>query len=105
VRAATHLDVPDPVLAAILSLSASTVEQARKSETHLIQDWLTRERAVPLLRLSRALDHGLGGDAEAAGSWMRSHNSAFGARPLDVLQKAGGPQSVLDRVQTLLGLS
>jgi hypothetical protein len=105
VRAATHLDVPDPVLATILGLSASAVEQARKSKTHLIQDWLTRERAVPLLRLSRALDLGLGGDAEAAGRWIRRHNTAFGASPLDVLQTAGGPQSVLDRVQILLGLS
>jgi Protein of unknown function (DUF2384) len=104
-RAAAHLGLPDPVLATILGLAASAVEQARKSETQLIQDWLTLERAAPLLRLSRALDHGLGGDAEAAGSWMRSHNSAFGASPLDVLQTPGGPQSVLDRVQTLLGLS
>jgi hypothetical protein len=105
VRAATHLGLPDAVLATILGLSASAVEQARSSQVPLLQDWLTLERAVPLLRLSRALDTGLGGDAEVAGSWMRSHNSAFAARPIDVLQTADGPQRVLDRVQILLGLS
>lgn len=105
VRAAAHLGLPDPVLATILGLPASAVEQARESRTLLIQDWRTLEHAGPLLRLSRALDHGLGGDLEAAGSWLRSHNTAFGARPLDVLQTAGGPQRVLDRVQTLLASS
>jgi Protein of unknown function (DUF2384) len=104
-RAAAHLGLPDPVLATILGLSASAVEQARKREIQLIEDWLTLERAVSLLRLSRALDHGLGSEPEAAGSWMRSHNTAFGARPIDVLQTAGGSQRVLDRVQTLLGSS
>ena len=104
-RAAAHLGLPDPVLATILGLSASAIEQARSSQAPLLQDWLTLERAVPLLRLSRALDKGLGGDAEVAGSWMRSHNSAFAARPIDVLQTSGGPQRVLDRVQTLLGSS
>jgi hypothetical protein len=105
VRAAAHLGLPDPVLATILGLSASAVAQARENSTPLIQDWLTLERAVPLLRLSRAFDQGLGGVPEAAGSWMRSHNTAFGARPIDVLQTAGGLQRVLDRVQTLLGSS
>jgi hypothetical protein len=105
VRAAAHLGLPDPVLATILGLPTSVVEQARESRTLLIQEWRTLERAAPLLRLSRALDHGLGGDLEAAGSWLRSHNTAFGACPLDVLQTAGGSQRVLDRVQTLLGSS
>jgi hypothetical protein len=104
-RAAAHLGLPDPVLATILGLSASAVEQVRENQTSLIQDWRTLERAGPLLRLSRALDRCLGGDPEAAGSWMRSHNTGFGARPLDVLQTANGPQRVLDRVQTLLGSS
>jgi uncharacterized protein (DUF2384 family) len=105
VRAAAHLNLPDPVLATILGLSASAVEQARESQASLIQDWRTLERAASFLRLSRVLDSGLGGDAEAAGSWMRSHNTAFGARPIDILQTADGPQRVLDRVQTLLGSS
>jgi hypothetical protein len=104
-RAAAHLGLSDPVLATILGLPASAVEQAQESQTSLIQNWQALERAVPLLRLSRALDQGLGGDAEAAGSWMRSLNTAFGARPIDVLQSASGPQRVLDRVQTLLGSS
>jgi uncharacterized protein (DUF2384 family) len=104
-RAAAHLGLSDPVLATILGLSASAVAEAKENKTPLIQDWRTLERAAALLRLSRALDQGLGGDAEAAESWMRSHNTAFGARPIDVLQSAGGPQRVLDRVQTLLGSS
>jgi uncharacterized protein (DUF2384 family) len=104
-RAAAHLGLPDPVLATILGLAASAVEQAKKSQSPLIQDRRLLERTAPLLRLSRALDQGLGGDPEAAGSWLRSHNTAFGARPIDVLQTAGGSQRVLDRVQTLLGSS
>jgi uncharacterized protein (DUF2384 family) len=104
-RAAAHLGLPDPVLATILGLSASGVEQARESQTPVIQDWLTLERAAPLLRLSRALDQGLGGDAEAVESWIRSHNTAFDERPIDILQTAGGPQRVLDHVQGLLGSS
>jgi hypothetical protein len=105
VRAAAHLGLPDPVLATILGLSTLAVEETTESQTSLIQDWQTLERAAPLLRLSRALDHGLGGDAEAAESWMRSHNTGFDARPIDVLQTVGGPERVLDRVQTLLGSS
>jgi Protein of unknown function (DUF2384) len=104
-RAAAHLGLPDPVLATILGLSASGVEQARESQTPVIQDWLTLERAAPLICLSRALDYGVCGDAEAAESWIRSHNTAFGARPIDVLQTADGPQRVLDHVQSLLGSS
>jgi hypothetical protein len=67
-RTAAHLGLPDPVLATILGLSASAVEQTRATQTPLIQDWETLERAAPLLRLSRALDHGLGGDPEAVES-------------------------------------
>jgi uncharacterized protein (DUF2384 family) len=104
-RAAAHLGLPDPVLATVLGLSASGVEQARESQTPVIQDWLTLERAAPLIRLSRTLDYGVCGDAEAAESWIRSHNTAFGARPIDVLQTADGPQRVLDHVQSLLGSS
>ncbi|WP_414476428.1 antitoxin Xre/MbcA/ParS toxin-binding domain-containing protein [Microvirga sp. M2] len=104
-RAAAHLGLPDPVLATILGLSVSIVEAARENESALIQNWLTLERAAPLIRLSRALDHGLRGDPEAARSWMRSHNTALGDCPIDVLQTTGGPQRVLDHVQCLLGSS
>lgn len=104
-RAAAHLGLPDPVLATVLGLSASGVKQARENQTTLIQDRLTLKRAAPLLRLSRALDHGLGGDPEAVESWVRSHNTAFDERPIDVLQTAGGPQRLLDHVQGLLGSS
>lgn len=104
-RAAAHLGLPDPVLATILGLPASGVEQARESQTPVIQDWLTLERAAPVIRLSRALDQGLGGDAEAIESWVSSHNTAFGERPINILQTAGGPQKVLDHVQGLLGSS
>jgi hypothetical protein len=103
-RAAAHLGLPYPVLAAILGLSTLEVEQAIGSQTPVIQDWPTLECAAPLLRLSRALDGGLG-SPEAAESWMRSHNSAFGARPIDVLQTIDGPQRVLDHAQALLGSS
>jgi uncharacterized protein (DUF2384 family) len=102
-QAAAHLGLPDPVLATILGLSASAVEQARATQTPLIQDWLTLERTAPLLCLSRALNHGLGGDPKAVESWVRSHNTAFDERPIDVLQTADGPQRVLDHVQALLG--
>jgi hypothetical protein len=101
-RAAAHLGLPDPVLATILGRPTSEIEQALKSQTPVIQDWLTLERAAPLLRLSRALDGRLG-SPEAAESWMRSHNSTFGARPVDVLQTIDGPQRVLDHAQALLG--
>ncbi|WP_036351443.1 antitoxin Xre/MbcA/ParS toxin-binding domain-containing protein [Microvirga sp. BSC39] len=104
-RAAAHLSLPDPVLATILGLSASGVEQGRESQTPVIQDWLTLERAAPVIRLSRALNQDLGGDAEAVESWVRSHNTAFDERPIDILQTAGGPQRVLDHVQALLGSS
>lgn len=102
-RAGAHLGLPDPVLATILGLSGSAVEQAREDQTPLIQGWRTLARAAPLLRLSRALDQGLGRDPDATESWIRSHNTAFGARPLDVLQTSDGPQRVLDHVQALLG--
>jgi uncharacterized protein (DUF2384 family) len=104
-RAAAHLGLPDPVLAAILGLAPSAVEQAKESQSPLIQDRRLLERAAPLLRLSRALDYGVGGDPEAAESWMTSHNTGFDAPPIDVLQTVGGPERVLDRVQTLLGSS
>jgi hypothetical protein len=104
-RAAAHLGLPDPVLATILGLPASAVEQARANQTPLIQGRETLERAAPLIRLSRALDHGLGGDPEAVESWVRSHNTAFDDSPIDILQMAGGPQRVLVYVQGLLGSS
>lgn len=104
-RAAAHLGLPDPVLAQILGLSVAEIEQARENQVPLIQDRLTLVRMAPLLRLSRLLDHSLGGKPESAASWMTSHNTAFGARPLDVLQTPDGPQRVLDHVQALLGSS
>src|SRR5690606_1946797 len=100
-RAATHLGLPDPGLATVLGLSASSVAQARKSQTPLIQDRLTLERAIPLLRLVRAL----GDDPKAAETRMRSHNSALAARPIEILQTADGAQRLLDHVRALLGSS
>jgi uncharacterized protein (DUF2384 family) len=104
-QAAAHLGLPDPVLATILGLSAAAIARARENRTPLIHDRLTLVHVAPLLRLSRALDYSLGGNPESVASWMRSHNTAFGARPLDVLQTPDGPQRVLDHVQALLGSS
>ena len=53
--AARHLGLPGPVLATILGLSASAVEQVRESQTPVIQDWRMLEHATPLLRLSTPL--------------------------------------------------
>jgi hypothetical protein len=102
-QAAAHLGLSDPVLATILGLSATSVERTRDNKMPLIQDQLTLERAAPLLRLSQVFNLGLGDNPEATENWMRSHNSALGARPIDVLQTAGGMERILEHVQAVLG--
>lgn len=53
------------------------------------------ELALFLVRLYRGLDAIVGGDVDAARSWLRSPNTALSASPIDLVQTIGGITSLV----------
>ena len=82
VRTAAALGLKNVQLARILGVSAPTVSRLTRGDWSLAQQPKAYELAVLLVRLYRSLDS-ITGDDDASRSWLRSRNTALGARPID----------------------
>ena len=94
-RAAQRLALPNRALAAILGLSEATISRMGSGTYQLTPGDKPFELAVLFLRLFRALDAIVGGDAAAARAWLRSENTVLGATPASVIQSVSGLVNVV----------
>jgi hypothetical protein len=94
-RAAERLALPNRVLAGILGLSEATISRMGSGTYQLAAGDKPFEMALLFLRLFRALDAIVGGDATAARAWLRGDNTVLGATPLSVIQSVSGLVNVV----------
>ena len=94
-RAAERLALPNRVLAGILGLSEATISRMGSGTYLLAPGDKPFEIAVLFLRLFRALDAIVGGDAAAASAWLRGENTVLGATPLSAIQSVSGLVNVV----------
>lgn len=97
VRAAAALGLKNVQLARILGVSAPTISRLTRGDWSLAQQPKAYELAVLLVRLYRSLDS-ITGDDEASRSWLRSRNTALGARPIDLIASITGLVETLSYV-------
>lgn len=94
-RAAARLGLPNRILATVLGVSEATVSRMG-SGTYLLKPGdKAFELAVLFLRLFRALDAIVGGDAPAARAWLHNENTALGAVPLALIGSVSGLVNVV----------
>jgi transcriptional regulator with XRE-family HTH domain len=96
IRAAERLNLPQAVLAGILGVSEATVTRIKSGTFTLDKNPKAFELALLFVRLYRSLDGIVGGDRESAASWMRGHNTALKARPIEAIQSITGLMNVVD---------
>jgi hypothetical protein len=90
VRAADLLRVSNTLLGAVIGVSAPTVSRMKNGGYLLTDGSKPFEMAQLFLRLFRSLDSIVGGDDEAARSWLTTENRSLGGRPIDLIQKVVG---------------
>jgi DNA-binding XRE family transcriptional regulator len=101
VRAAQKLGLTNRTLATIVGLSEPTISRMSKGEY-----WLSRgdkkafELSVLFVRLFRSLDAIMGGDEQAARSWLNSENLALHAAPIILIQNVSGLVNVVQYLDT-----
>ena len=100
-RAADRLGLPQKDLATLLGVSASTV--SRFSQRPLDPRSKEGELAVLFVRLYRSLDALVGGQDEAARSWMHSDNDHLGGPPARLVQTVTGLVHVLEYLDAMRG--
>lgn len=83
-RAAGQLDLSQAELAKVLGVSPAAVSRAVNGG-RLPDNPKTLELATLFIRLYRALDAIIGGEALVASAWLRNPNAALGMRPIDAI--------------------
>lgn len=90
VRAGQHLELSQAMLARIIGASEATVSRMRDGRYALVRGSKPFEIGLMFVRLFRGLDAMTGGDDAASRSWLRTHNTALGARPHDLIATVEG---------------
>jgi len=90
IRAAALLDIPNTVLAKVLGVSEASISRMRAGKFNLEQSPKAFELSVLFVRLFRGLDAIVGGDADAARSWLRTENTALRGTPIRLIQSVIG---------------
>ncbi len=94
-RAAARLGLPNRVLAGILGVSEATVSRMGSGSYLLKPGDKTFELAVLFLRLFRALDAIVAGDAAAGRAWLQNENTTLGAVPVTLIASVSGLVNVV----------
>lgn len=94
-RAAGRLGLPNRVIARVLGLSEATISRMGSGTYRLTPGDKPFELAILFLRLFRALDAIVGGDAPAARAWLQNENTVLGAAPVDVIATVSGLVNVV----------
>lgn len=100
-RAADRLGLAQKDLATVLGISPSTV--SRFGQRPLDPRSKEGELAVLFVRLFRSLDAMVGGQDEAARSWMHAENSHLGGPPARLVQTVTGLVHVLEYLDAMRG--
>jgi transcriptional regulator with XRE-family HTH domain len=100
-RAAERLGLAQKDLAVVLGVSASTV--SRFPQRPLDPRSKEGELAALFVRLYRSLDALVGGQDEAARSWMHSDNTHLGSPPARLVQTVTGLVHVLEYLDAMRG--
>jgi len=95
VRAADRLHLTARTLATVIGVSEATVSRMKRREFGLEPGTKPFELAVLFIRLFRSLDAIVGGDDEAAASWLVNPNTSLDARPIEKLQTVSGLVDVI----------
>ena len=95
IRAAERLGVSQRDLGTIIGVSESTVSRIKTGDFPLDRDPKAFELSLLFVRLYRSLDAIVGGDTQAAASWLKSFNTALDARPIDAIQSITGLVNVI----------
>jgi transcriptional regulator with XRE-family HTH domain len=95
IRAAERLRVSQRDLGSIIGVSESTVSRIKTGDFPLDRDPKAFELSLLFVRLYRSLDAIVGGDTDAAASWLKSFNIALDARPIDAIQSITGLMNVI----------
>lgn len=90
VRAADRLGIPNNVLARVLGLSQASVSRLKNGQYLLPPETKAFELAAHFVRLFRGLDAIVGGDDQAARSWLGADNLALRGRPIELIQNVAG---------------
>lgn len=94
-RAAGRLGLSHRVLASILGVSEATVSRMGSGAYLLRPGDKPFDLAVLFLRLFRALDAIVGGDAAAARAWLQNENTVLGAAPVTLIGSVSGLVNVV----------
>jgi hypothetical protein len=94
-RAAAELGLSNRSLARVVGLSEASVSRIGKGALLLSPSDKAFELGLLFVRLFRSLDSIVGGDGAVARAWLRSDNTALGAKPLDLIETVPGLVNVL----------
>lgn len=90
VRASEHLGMSNRLLAEVLGLSEASVSRLKTGRYFLTPGTKAYELALMLVRLFRGLNAIMGGDDDAARSWLRARNTALRGQPIDLIRTIPG---------------
>lgn len=89
-RVAERLNLDDASLARIIGASVVEVVGCRRGDRAIAPLSPEGGQAVLLIRVFRALDALVGGNATQCLTWMTSDNTALGGVPAQLIQQPGG---------------
>jgi hypothetical protein len=95
-RAAERLELSGKLLGEILGLSEPTISRMKAGDFTLQRDRKAYEIALLFVRLYRSLDAIVGGDLTSARAWIRNHNTALEAAPVELMRTISGLIHVIE---------
>lgn len=87
----------------MLGFSQATLSRLYQKNGSIDPQSKEGELAILLLRLYRSLSANLGGDDEAAKTWLKSHNHYFNEPPLQHIRKITGLTEVIFYLDAMRG--
>ena len=95
-RASVLLGLSGAALARAIGVSEPTVSRILRGEKALNPDSKEGELSLLLVRVYRSLDALVGTDDQKRLAWMRSHNTALGGVPAQLVERADGLVATLN---------
>lgn len=95
IRTADRLGLSGKQLAPVIGLSEAQISRLKNGKYTLDGESKSFELAALLVRVFRSLDTITGSDEPANQAWLRNHNTALAARPIDKIQSITGLLDVL----------
>lgn len=94
-NAAKRLEIKPAELSDIIGISQSRLSKIKNGTAEINSSLKEFELALFFIRLFRSLDAITGGDDSVSAYWIRNHNTAIKAVPLERIKKVDGLVNVL----------